>query len=219
MVVRVGNARWRLAHAALLAGVLTGCAEGAEDGDGKRASASATATRAGAEVAERGGTIGAPGSACELPVTFDIAEEWTAESVDAGAASDGGEVADALLHRGPVTAACEVDAKPAGHIGFLRVWTGEAGDADARTVLKDFVAAEDGTSKAKYHDFRTGSLKGVEVQYLYTSKLLDETKPERALAVTTPNGPVVVHLGGLDSGEHRAMLPAYELAKRTLRTA
>jgi hypothetical protein len=128
-------------------------------------------------------------------------------------------VADALLHQGPVTAACEVDAKPAGHIGFLRVWTGEPGDDDARAVLKAFVAAEGGTSKAKYHDFTTGDLKGVEVEYLFTSKLLDETKPERALAVTTTNGPVVVHLGGLDSGEHRAMLPAYELAKRTLRTA
>jgi hypothetical protein len=232
MPVGAGNARWRLAHAALLAAALTGCAQGAggtEEGDGKRVSASGTATHTGVEVAERGGTIGPSGSACQLPVTFDIAEEWTAESVDAGAASAktsgggeddlGGEVADALLHQGPVTAACEVDAKPAGHIGFLRVWTGAPGDDDARAVLKAFVAAEGGTSKAKYHDFTTGDLKGVEVEYLFTSKLLDETKPERALAVTTTNGPVVVHLGGLDSGEHRAMLPAYELAKRTLRTA
>ena len=131
----------------------------------------------------------------------------------------GSEVADALLHQGPVTAACEVDAKPAGHIGFLRVWTGKPGNDDARTVLEAFVAAEGSTSKAKYQDFKAGGLKGVEVQYLYTSELLDETKPERALAVTTARGPVVVHLGGLDTGEHRAMLPAYELAKRTLRTA
>ena len=235
MLVGAGNARRGLAHVALLAGVLTGCAGAEEDGTRASASTSAKATAtadgsaAGAEVAERGGTIGASGSACELPVTFDIAKEWKAEAVDAGAASDkassdgtddlGSEVADALLHQGPVTAACEVDAKPAGHIGFLRVWTGKPGNDDARTVLEAFVAAEGSTSKAKYQDFKAGGLKGVEVQYLYTSELLDETKPERALAVTTARGPVVVHLGGLDTGEHRAMLPAYELAKRTLRTA
>ena len=43
------------------------------------------------------------------------------------------------------------------------------------------------------------------------------SKEQRALAVTTKRGPVVLHLGGLDTEEHRAMLPAYELAKRTLR--
>ncbi|MEU6253825.1 lipoprotein [Streptomyces sp. NPDC047043] len=232
MLVGAGNARRGLAHVALLAGVLTGCAGAEEDGTRANASTSAKATadRTGsnAEVAARGGTIGASGSACELPVTFDIAKEWKAEAVDGGTATDkatddagelGQDVADALLHQGPVTAACEVDAKPAGHIGFLRVWTGEPGDDDARTVLEAFVAAEGSTSKAKYQDFKAGDLKGVEVQYLYTSELLDETKPERALAVTTARGPVVVHLGGLDTGEHRAMLPAYELAKRTLRTA
>jgi hypothetical protein len=119
-----------------------------------------------------------------------------------------------------VTAACEIDAKPAGHIGFLRVWTGQPGDADARSVLRAFVAAEDNVSKEKYRDVKTGGgVAGVEVEYLYTSKLLDETKKERALAVTTPDGPVVLHLGGMDTEEHEAMLPAYELAKRTLRAA
>ncbi|MFE2103674.1 lipoprotein, partial [Streptomyces sp. NPDC059468] len=103
-------------------------------------------------------------------------------------------------------------------IGVLRVWTGEPGDADARTVLRQFVAAEDNTSKEKYRSFRTANgLSGVEVEYLYTSKLLEETKKESALAVSTPDGPVVLHLGGMDTEEHNAMVPAYELAKQTLR--
>ncbi|MBT2418967.1 hypothetical protein J7F01_37575 [Streptomyces sp. ISL-22] len=233
MLVGAGQVRRRLAQAAVLAGLLTGCA-GAADDDAKTsasASASADTAEAGDTAVKSGGTIGAAGSACELPVSFDIAEYWEAEAVDAGAAKEKAadssadseesefaqEIADAILRQGPVTAACEVDAKPAGNIGFLRIWTGEPGDDDARAVLEAFVAAEGGTSKAKYRTFEAGGLSGVEVEYLHTSKLLEETKEESALAVATKQGPVVIHLGGFDTDEHRDMLPAYELAKRTLR--
>ncbi|WP_371667553.1 lipoprotein [Streptomyces sp. NBC_00289] len=236
MLVGVGK-RWRrMAHVALLAGVLAGCAE-ATDEDGKapaKTSAGASAAVSGDDgtVARSGGTIGAEGSACELPVTFDIAKGWTAEAVESGTASDSAtsgsgdledelaeEVADSLLRQGPVTAACEVDAKPAGNIGYLRVWTGKAGSASARSVLEAFVGAEEQASKAKYHSFKAGDVVGAEVEYLYTSAILEETKKERALAVTTPDGPVVLHLGGMDTEEHEAMLPALELAKRTLRVS
>ncbi|MFE9017829.1 lipoprotein [Streptomyces sp. NPDC007808] len=234
MPMGAGRARRAVAQAALLVVVLTGCSGTAEDEAKPSGSASkATEEAAGGGTAVKsGGTIGAAGSACELPVAFDIAEHWEAEAVDAGkakekAAGDGSadpgegelaqEIADALLRQGPVTAACEVDAKPAGNIGFLRVWTGERGDDDARAVLKAFVAAEDNTSKAEYSSFEAGGLAGAEVRYLHTSELLEETKEEAAVAVVTERGPVVIHLGGMDTEEHRAMLPAYELAKRTLR--
>ncbi|MFF4056438.1 lipoprotein [Streptomyces sp. NPDC001668] len=211
MLVRAGNTGLRMAHAALLAGVLTGCSEAAEQDDSKgsaRASATAEASGAdGAAASRAGGTIGGPGSACELPVTFGTAKSWKAEAVRAP------------LSQGPVTLVCEIDAKPAGNIGFLRVWAGKPGDADARTVLKAFVAAEDGVSGEKYRTFTSGGLPGVEVEYLYASELLEETKKESAFAVTTPDGPVVVHLGGLDTEEHEEMLPAYELARRTVHTA
>lgn len=222
----MGNAGRGAVCAALLAGVLTGCSA---DGTGKDAKAEeavrASPTAGGAaEVAESGGRVGAADSACELPVTFDVAADWEAKAVVAGTGGSEGaddevaeEVADALLHQGPVTAACEIDAKPAGNIGFLRVWTGEPGAGDARAALEGFVAAEEGASRATYRTFTTGGLDGVEVTYFFTSELLDETKKERALAVGTPDGPVVVHLGGMDTEEHEAMLPAYELAKRTLR--
>jgi len=227
----VGRARRRVAHVALLAGVLTGCAGAAEDDTGASSSASAPADAGGSSTSavRSGGSVGASGSACELPVTFDIAEGWKAEAVDSAAGDsaakgtgdpDGelaAEIADSLLRQGPVRAACEVDAKPAGNIGFLRIWTGEPGDDDARAVLEAFVAAEDHTSKARYRTFTVGDLTGVEVRYLYTSKLMDETKEESALAVTTADGPVVLHLGGLDTDEHRRMLPAFELARQTLR--
>ncbi|MFG2281543.1 lipoprotein [Streptomyces asoensis] len=205
----------------LVTGLMTGCA--AEDGDPDPASGASAGASAGtaAKVARRGGSVGASGSACELPVTFDTAEFWKAKAVDADEASAAGGdlagLADAFLRQGPVTMACEIDAKPAGKIGFLRVWTGEPGDADATAVLKGFVAAEQGASGAKYRTFEAGGLTGAEVEYVTTSKLLEETKKERALAVTTAAGPVVLHLGGMDTDEHEAMLPAYELARSTLR--
>ncbi len=219
--------------AALLVGASTGCS-GHGSGPGATSSVShSPATDETAEVAESGGRVGPAGSACELPVSFDVASGWKAKAVDGDLADAGGsgesegsgdrddelarEITDALLRQGPVTAACEIDAKPAGHIGFLRVWTGGPGAGDARTVLEGFVAAEDGARKPTYRTLRTGGLDGVEVTYLVTSELLDETKKQRALAVAVPGGPVVVHLGGLDDEEHEGMLPAYELAKDTLR--
>lgn len=213
----MGNVRRGLTVAVLLAGLATGCAtEGGDSGAAAGASAGTSA-----KTARRGGSVGAPKSACALPVTFDVAEFWKAKAVDAekesAATGDLAELADAFLRQGPVTMACEIDAKPAGKIGFLRVWTGKPGDADARAVLQEFVAAEPHADKAVYRTFRTGDVTGSEVEYVTTSKIMEESKTERALAVTTPEGPVVLHLGGLDTGEHEAMLPAYELAKSTLR--
>jgi len=211
-----------VACATLLGAVVPGCSEGSGEAADDRASTSAEASGGGPAAAKSGGSVGAAGSACELPVTFDVAADWEAKAVDTepgeGDDEPARELADALLRQGPVTAACEIDAKPAGHIGFLRVWTGEPGDADARSVLREFVAAEQGAEKAAYRAFETADgVTGTEVTYRYRSKALDETKEERALAVTTKRGPVVLHLGGMDTGEHRAMLPAYELARRTLR--
>lgn len=219
-----------MAQVALLTGLLAGCAEAAEKEDAK-ASASASATAQ--KTVESGGTLGTAGSACELPVSFELAESWEPEAVEApaaqdSAASDGSEdldeelaqeMLDEMLRQGPVTAACEIDAKPAGYIGFMRIWTGEAGEDDARAVLEAFVADQDGASKAKYSEFKAGDATGAEVEYVYTSEVLDETKQEHAFAVATPDGPVVVHLGGMDTEEHQKMLPAYELAKKTVRVA
>ncbi|MFM9609032.1 hypothetical protein DF268_30500 [Streptomyces sp. V2] len=211
--------------AVLMAGVLAGCGTSGSDTDGGAAKSTAKAqteatpspsASASAPSAASGGTLGAKGSACELPVTFQTAAKWKAESIAAPKdASD--DLLDALLRQGPVSGVCEIDAKPAGHIGFIRVYQGKPGDADARTVLKGFVAAEKGVSEEKYATFTAGTTSGVEVSYRVHVELLDETKTEHALAVTTPEGPVIIHLGGIDDAEHKAMLPALDLAKHTLR--
>lgn len=182
--------------------------------------AGAGATKA----AERGGRVGGAGSACELPVTFDTAAHWKPRgaSMDLGSELDpelAEELAD-LAEQGTLKVVCEIDAKPAGNIGFLRVWQGEPSEDDPHAVLKAFVAdspnASETVSDAVHSQVTAGALTAAEVVYTGHSELLDEPKKERAFAVATPDGPVVVHLGGMDSEEHMAMLPAFELAKKTL---
>ncbi|MFF8374685.1 lipoprotein [Streptomyces sp. NPDC015661] len=154
-------------------------------------------------------TLGGPGSACALPVSFALAEDWKPEAIKN---PEDPEFA-ALTRQGPATVRCEVDAKPSGNIGYLRVWT--APKSPARTALEGFVKAEKGSSAASYRETKAGALPATEVTYTVSDKLTEESKEERAFAVSTPKGTVIVHLGGLDTDEHRAMLPAYELAKST----
>ncbi|MEU9702655.1 lipoprotein [Streptomyces sp. NPDC047981] len=189
------------------AGTLTGCLSTEPKPD--HALPAPTSPTAATEAAA--GSLGAPGSACALPVSFGLAADWKPQAVKAG----DDEVFAALGKQGPATMVCEVDAKPAGNIGYLRVWT--AGDSPARTALEGFVKAAEGTSKVTYKETRAGALPAVEVTYTVYNKLMEESKEERAFAVAAPKGTVIVHLGGLDSQEHREMLPALELARTTLK--
>ncbi|MFI0960416.1 lipoprotein [Streptomyces sp. NPDC021080] len=217
---------WRGAvYVALSTVVATGCSTTADESPKAGTSATSTDRASGATgtTAKSGAALGPAGSACELPVSFDTAENWKPQSIDAAAQAPIGtdgtrDVTDPLFRQGPVTLVCEIDAKPAGNIGYLRVWTGKPGADDAVTVLKAFVAAEHGAGKAVYRTFDAGGLSGAEVEYVHTSEAFKESKKESAFAVTTDDGPVVVHLDGLDTGEHTEMLPAYRLAQRTLRT-
>lgn len=204
--------------AALLATlVLAGCSSASQDagavaekpGSGKPSQK----TGAAGKTAVEGGTVGSRGSACPLPVTFDLAASWKPKAVHVDPDS---ELGAALGVQGGVTMVCEIDAKP-GNIGYLRVWQGEKPGRTPRQVLEAFIADEDSAEKVTYGETRVGDLAAAEVGYTVRSKLLDELKKQRAFAVATPDGPVVVHLGGMDSEEHEAMLPAYELAKKSLR--
>ncbi|MGW4228512.1 lipoprotein [Streptomyces sp. NPDC004980] len=200
----------------LAATALAGCSAGGTDADpgknGDGAPSKAAGTAKGAEAAAKGGTLGGAGSACELPVTFDLAVDWKPQAVDV---DPGSELAVALGQQGSATMVCEIDAKPAGNIGYLRVWQGKGSGTAPRAALEDFVAGDPKASEASYEATGAGSVEAAEVTY--TVEVLDERRTESAFAVATPDGPVVVHLGGLDSEEHREMLPAYELAKQSLK--
>ncbi|MFF3319712.1 lipoprotein [Streptomyces sp. NPDC003035] len=189
------------------AGLLGGCAADpvpphvAEDSAARPTAAPKAAARA---------SLGAPGTACPLPVSFDLAARWKPKAVQA----TDDEVFAALGKQGPATMVCEIDAKPAGNIGYLRVWS--AGKGEARTALEGFVKAEENTSKVVYKETKAGALPATEVTYTVHNEIMEESKEERAFAVSTPKGVVIVHLGGLDTQEHREMLPAYELARSSV---
>jgi hypothetical protein len=202
---------------ALLIGMLSGCStepEPDKPADGAKSAKSAkSAGEAAAKTAEKGGTVGGSGSPCALPVSFDLAAAWKPKAVTTN--EEFGP-----LTQGPVTLVCEIDAKPAGNIGFMRVWTGGRGGDDARKALEAFVAVEaKSRDKVEFKETRAGDLAAAEVTYLNTDEFLDAPKKERAFAVTTERGVLVLHLGGLDSEEHEGMLPAYELAKKSVREA
>lgn len=187
--------------AVLVAALLTGCG-GNEAGDSKDGTTKNTGNTGGAT------TIGDDGSPCPLPVTFKLPDGWKAQSVDGGFA-----VADVDL-------ACELDAKPAGMVGFIRVFTG-GGGKPSEDVLKAFVAkykgAGQGDSAEKYSAAKIGGTDGTQVAYVNNS--VDGTsKKEAAFAVTAGTSAVVVHVGGIDTEEHEKLLPGFTLVRDSLAT-
>ncbi|QWF79958.1 lipoprotein [Amycolatopsis sp. CA-230715] len=164
--------------------------------------------------AEAGEKVGGTGSPCQLPVTFDVAKGWKPKPVDVGTGSGAG--LDALAHQGGFTLKCEIDGKPAGFIGFLRIWAEDAPGKSPRQALEAFVAGDRNVTEKTYRD--SGPLQGVEVTYLKDNKALEMVSRARALAVSTASGVVVLALGGLDEEEHQQMLPAYLTAKQSLVT-
>ncbi|TVL90097.1 lipoprotein [Streptomyces sp. SAJ15] len=208
--------------AALALGVLTGCSSdsGSTDDksgkDGKGGTAGEAGKNAAVAAAPKAGQVGGRGTACPLPVEFALAESWKPKAVKPPKED---EPAAFLISQGPVKLACEIDAKPAGNIGFLRVWTNDNGGTGTKPMelLKSFMADDKYHRKPEYRELKAGSLAAAEVSYLNAAPgYEDDPKRERAFAVVTPKGGVVVHLGGFDSQEHEEMLPAYELARKTM---
>ncbi|MFF2574024.1 lipoprotein [Streptomyces sp. NPDC058084] len=206
--------------AALLASglLLTACGSQADSPAAQPApvaptSAAPSSPPAQTKPANAAGSLGGAGTACELPVSFSLAKDWKPKAVEN---PEDPEFA-ALTRQGPAFARCEVDAKPAGNIGFLRVWTAPGDKGPARAALEAFVKAQQKTSGVLFKQTHAGALPATEAVYTVHNEALDEKKQERAFAVDTPKGPVIVHLGGLDTEEHQQMLPAYELAKQSLR--
>jgi hypothetical protein len=163
------------------------------------------------KAAASAGRIGGSGTGCAMPVTFEVAKSWKPKAIEPSP----DESLEALFRQGSYTAVCEIDAKPAGNLGFLRVWADSKSSADGRAALEAFVKSNKYATEPEYREFKAGSVTGAEVTYLLAAPESDK-KRERALAVPTPKGAVVLHLGGLDTEEHEQMLPAYVLAKQTL---
>ncbi|MCP9209043.1 lipoprotein [Streptomyces sp. NEAU-Y11] len=192
--------------AMVLAGSLTGCLFETDGTDGKD-------DKAGAPSEPK---LGDKGTACELPVRFTLEKPWKAKEVDKAVQKQIGPLAD----QGPVTIVCELDAKPAGHIGFIRVLTGTKDTAapggTSRALMRAFVKDANFESRVKLREVKAGDLPATEAGYYVTDLAAGEIRPVRALAVMTERGGVVLELGGMDAEEHKAMLPAFRLAKESM---
>lgn len=172
--------------------------------------------------------VGGPDSACPLPVVFDRAEGWAPERLEpltpeerASADPDAVELLEQLSSPGPFEAACELESPV--NIGFLRVFTGplRLADRDPEALLQTFVDAyDDDAGDVRFAE--VSSEKGlalVEMTYESHDELEDADVPRRAFLVAGADGVVLVHLGGIDAEEHEGMLPAYELARSSVRLA
>ncbi|MDP9794807.1 hypothetical protein J2S43_003319 [Catenuloplanes nepalensis] len=184
------------------------CAAGPEEA-GPAPSGSSSASSAAVPGVAEAARVGAADSGCALPVSFGIAASWTPKAVDLSGLD--AETA-AALGKGGMVPACEIDAKPAGNIGFIRVYTGEHGDL--RATLTSFAGAD--AQAPAFTELQIGGVPAAEITYTSKSALDGTVEQEAAFAVDTPKGVVVVALDSFDDEEHAAMLPAYELAKSSL---
>ncbi|WP_320064310.1 lipoprotein [Micromonospora sp. RTGN7] len=152
--------------------------------------------------ATAGTTVGPEGTACPLSMTFSVPPKWKVKAVKAG--TD--------YRAGPALLLCEIDAKPAGNIGFLRIWQIEGARPLNPQVTVDKFLAEYG-SKAEDQQYRrtkAGSLDSFEAAWT------EDGTRKRAIMVSTLYGQLMLTLGGLDNEEFEEMFPAYQLAKSSV---
>jgi hypothetical protein len=137
--------------------------------------------------------------ACDLPVAFDVATGWVAKPVAADAAAAWG---------GPHRVVCEIDGKPAGVIGFIRVYAATGGDV--RNALQEHLRAPSRADEQRFRPIGTPAGLASEVAYRGAES------PVRVFAVTVGSHSVLVDWAGLDEEEHRGGLPAYVLARGSI---
>ncbi|MDO3701826.1 lipoprotein [Micromonospora sp. C28SCA-DRY-2] len=199
--------------AALTLGPLAGCAEDKDQpaaGGSPSASPSTTASPVvpgppwhdEVAAAPAGVPVGGKGTPCALPVTFSLPAGWKVKAVKPSA--EGGD-----LGVGNATLLCELDSRPAGELGFLRVWRVDGVAGGAEEHLKHFVGAySPKATGVEYRRLRAGTLDAVEASYT------EDGDPDRAIALASLYGPIVLSLDAPDPAD---LLPAYQLVKQSAR--
>ncbi|CRK60474.1 hypothetical protein [Alloactinosynnema sp. L-07] len=137
-------------------------------------------------------------------ITFEVADKWKAKPVEPSG--------DSLAEAAGLKLCYEIDAKGAGLLGFIRVWSGDDPNADVRQTLEAFLA-EEGKKGAQHEYSQTKAGTTEVVEAVSATK---EAK-DKGFAVATPKGIVAVLWRGLDDEEFEDGMAAYDLAKSTLK--
>jgi len=168
--------------------------------------------------------VGGADSACPLPVVFDRDQGWVPKRPRVEEITDASvqESLASLTSPGPFDLACEL-VSPVD-LGAMRVYTGPAALAgrDPEALLKTFVDAyEEGAARDLAFEPATAESGTalVEATYERYDDLDEAYVPRRAFLAPGDDGVALFLLGGLDAEEHEGMLPAYELARRSVRLA
>ncbi|MER7589541.1 lipoprotein [Micromonospora sp. NPDC127501] len=209
--------------AALTLGLLTGCGDDSNAPAGPAAGApapQATGEPWYDEVApaSASGTAGGTGSPCPVPVTFPLADGWTAKAIEPPKGELAELVGEALTKRGGTTVRCEVDGRPAGG-GFLRIWAADSPTVTPRAALESFAAgAGETVAGQQFRDLRAGGFDATEMTWLATNPLVEEEDESRnwALAVQSAGQTLVFAVNEGLITERTDVLPAYRLAVRGL---
>ncbi len=174
---------------------LTACSSTADPASPLSSSAPPSSS-SGEQPAAAGPEIGAAGSDCPLPISISVADKWKASAIE-----------------GEPELLCEISARPAGSIGFLRIYH-KKGTTDAKAALTAYTAKPQ-YSGVKLTDIKAGSVAGEEASYTIDSS--GDKSPGLVFAVPVSDGTVLVSLDSLDDDIQRDNRPAYELAKSSLK--
>jgi hypothetical protein len=107
---------------------------------------------------------------------------------------------------------CEIDARPTGSTGFLRVWRVDRVAGGAQEHLRYFLDAyAPEAADAEYRRVKAGTVDAVEASYPRED---GGTVHDRAIAISSLYGPIVL---SLDTSDPVELLPAYQLVKQSAR--
>ncbi|MGC4758368.1 lipoprotein [Micromonospora trifolii] len=216
------DTRTRVAvSAALTLGLLAGCGDDAATPAGP--AAGGPAPQATGEpwydevaAASAGGTTGGASSPCPVPVSFPLADGWTAKAIEPPKGELAELVGEALTKRGGTTVRCEVDGRAAGG-GFLRIWAADSPTVTPRAALEGFATgAEEKIAGQQFRDLRAGGFDATEMTWLATDPLAEEESRNWALAVQSSGQTLVFAVNEGLITERTDVLPAYRLAVRGL---
>ncbi|MEU7752909.1 lipoprotein [Micromonospora sp. NPDC049171] len=204
--------------AALTLGLLAGCGDDAAAPAGPKAGGpapQATGEPWYDEVAPA--SPGGTSSPCPVPVSFPLAEGWTAKAVEPPKGELAELLGEALTKRGGTTVRCEVDGRAAGG-GFLRIWAADSPTVTPRAALEGFAAgAGETVAGQQFRDLRAGGFDATEMTWLATNPLADEEESRNwALAVQSAGQTLVFAVNEGLIAERTDVLPAYRLAVRGL---